>query len=228
MIVGFGSVRRRRIAPDDSARSQQLGETLLEVLFSVLLMAVGFSAILGGMFASAKVAKFNSERTRASVALQSYAERILQPVGSSPTTYKNCAAVLGTDPTLESSFGTYGPGAQFGTVPTGWRVRVSRIAYLRNPAFVGSATKEPNFPVLNSSYNQVSAGYACANLPSMNPPPTVPPTPVSDGGLQLITIVVEKPDGGGGFLPVDSVTVTKRDQRCPANAAAASADLGPC
>jgi type II secretory pathway pseudopilin PulG len=228
VTVGFGSARRRITASHERARTHQAGETLLEVLFSVMLMAIGFSAILGGLFASARVAKFNSERTRASVALQSYAERILQPVGSNSTAYKNCAAVLGTDPTLESSFGTYGPGAQFGTVPTGWQVRVSRIAYLRDPAFVGSATKEPNFPVLNSSYNQVAAGYACANLPSMNPPPTVPPTPPSDGGLQLITIVVEKPDGGGGFLPVDSITVTKRDQTCPANAAAASADLGPC
>lgn len=224
MTVGFRGARRARpVADRDRARHGELGETLLEVLFSIMLMAVAFSAILGGMFASAKVAKLNSERTRASVALQSYAERILQPVGSNATNYRNCAAVVGTDPTLESSFGTYGPGAAVDTVPVGWRVRVSRIGYLRNPAFVGSGTKSPNFPVLNSSYDQVAAGYACANLPSMNP---TPPALATDGGLQLITIVVEKPDGGGGWLPVDSVTVTKRDQVCPVNLD--NADQGPC
>lgn len=226
MTVGFRAARRARpVAAGDRGLRGAVGETLLEVLFSIVLMAVAFSAILGGMYTSAQVAKLNSERTRASVALQSYAERILQPIGSNSTSYRNCAAVVGTDPTLESSFGTYGPGAQIGTVPSGWRVRVSRIAYLRDPAFIGPSTKEPNFPVLNSSYNQVSAGYACANLASMNP---TPPATATDGGLQLITIVVEKPDGGGGFLPVDSVTVTKRDQKCPPNAEAASADLGPC
>lgn len=223
MVSFRGVSHTRSVATSDRGGLAEAGETLLEVLFSVMLMGVAFTAILGGMFTSARVAKLNQEKTRASVALQAYAERLLQPVGN--TAYRPCAPSDTAPENQRNSIQPYPNVAQYATLPPNWRVRVTRIDYLREPPFVplpSSTRKEPNYPPVYAGPSPPTDWDACYALPSMsqNPP--------RDNGLQLITVTVEKPDGGGagGYLPVDSVVITKRDQRCPTNLD--NADQGPC
>ena len=46
------------------------GETLMEVLLAIVLMGIGFAAVLGGMFTSARIAQVNQRNTKAAQALQ--------------------------------------------------------------------------------------------------------------------------------------------------------------
>ena len=68
----------------------------MEVLLAIVLMALGFTAILGGMFTSARVAQVNQRNTKAGLALQSLAEAIVQPaLANKPSTYIPCAGFDG-------------------------------------------------------------------------------------------------------------------------------------
>jgi hypothetical protein len=223
--------RAARSNGGETVRRRDAGETLLEVMMSITLMTIAFAAILGGIFASARTANFNRDRTKASTALQAYAESLLQPVG--PNAYKICTTTTDksdTDTSLNSqnqanSFPSYLPTAPPGTLPTGWKVKIAKIAYLSstNPFPANSfGTAEAKFPNSGSGYNQQAATDTCIN----NRDTTV--SPERDGGVQMIYLVVYRPSEGGD-IPVDSIVVTKRDQRCSAAAANADyVDQGPC
>lgn len=66
-------------APLRTERSQA-GETLIEVMVSVVLMGLVVTAILGGIFTLISVSNANNEKTKVALALQAYAEQIEQPV----------------------------------------------------------------------------------------------------------------------------------------------------
>ena len=74
-------------------REDEDGVTLLEVLFAIFLMSVAFLAILGGSLTAAKAAVINRNRTTAAASLQTYAEKLSQPVGA--TVYKPCVVPAG-------------------------------------------------------------------------------------------------------------------------------------
>jgi type II secretory pathway pseudopilin PulG len=221
--------RRQVLVNGEASASRDAGETLLEVMVSITLMAMAFTIILGGIFTSARTANLNRDRTRASTALQAAAESVLQPVGSNAyracsTTTDTATSTADTANNLQSQkdqFGPYSPVLPYGT-PPGWKVRITRVVYLTNPTpFVNTGgVREPSFPAGGGSgYNQQAATAACyLTLSSTD-------TPRRDLGLQLLTLVIEKADG----TMLDSITVTKRDQRCSTVAVNADyVDQGPC
>lgn len=222
------------------APMEQAGETLIEVMISVLLMSVAFSAILTGMIGSARIASKNQELTRANVVLSAAADRLLEPTGAFK--YRPCgaanngvAATNNGDTQWQlpwASYQGYTPQAESALLPAGWRVRIKDVRYLLGPDYFNRAPNASFGPNAdNVLVPQWSAWgkdgfYRCADLKSMNP---ATPTMQRDGGLQQIRLVVEKPDGSdpNSYKEIDQIVVTKRDQRCPPDNYA-NADRGPC
>lgn len=210
--AGGGGSRR---GPD------QAGQTLLEVLFAIFLIGVAFAAILGGTLTAGTAAKINRDKTIASAALQNYSEYLSQPV--SPTTYKPCVVPEGHP--AASSFGSYPPSPGVPIAPTGWRVRVVAVKYLRNtdPIPTDANTRKARF---STNWNFADTNPAnineCADLPSM----LVTTGLKRDNGVQQLLVYVEKQDAGG-WLVVEKGVVVKRDQRCPTGGFQ-NLDQGPC
>ncbi len=244
--------RRPRVCPADPGRTRtggpETGETLLEILVAVALMGMAFTAILSGMITSARIAKDNQEASRANQVLSATADRLLEPIGA--YRYRPCAAANDGVPDNNNgntdwnhpwaSYAGYVPEAPTGLLPSTWRVRITDIRYLLGPdvsaSFLSNEAGDASDPDGNVDVPQWSswgpAGfYRCADIKSMNLTSEQAAAGVlqRDGGLQQIKIVVEKPDGGGahGFLKVDEIVVTKRDQRCPTTNYS-NADRGPC
>ena len=233
------SSKRRPERVPRSALTAQGGETLIEIMVAVVLMAVAFTAILQGMSQSALVAKRNQELTRANVLLSAAADRLLDP---KEYVYIPCAPANNGN-SAQNNFDTqwadawnaaggkgYKPVPEQPLLPTGWRVRIKDMRYLLGPNVRNAA---PNASFANNQDNVLepqwsswgpSGMYQCFDLRS-----TVNPSIARDGGLQQIRLVVEKPDGThpNSYATVDEQIVTKRDQRCPP-LNFANADRGPC
>lgn len=237
---------RRSEQASGRALASSAGETLIEVMISVVLMALAFSAILTGMIGSSRIARKNQELTRANVVLSAAADRLLEPTGTYK--YKPCAAANNgiasvnngdTDWQLPwASQVGYTPIPEMPLLPAGWRVRIKDMRYLLGPDYrTPASSSSPGSPesfvpnpdnVLVPKWSSWgSAGfYKCFDLDSMVRPKG---GIARDGGLQQIKLVVEKNDGSdpNSYQAIDEIIVTKRDQRCPPDNYA-NADRGPC
>jgi type II secretory pathway pseudopilin PulG len=200
-----------------------VGETIMEVLLAIVLMGIGFTAILSGMFTSAKVAQVNQRNTEAALALQALAEAILQPVTAGGSTYIPCA---GYDGDADDARGdqyreamTNRPPAVSTLLNKGWTWRVSNIRYFRR--FYATAA-EPDIQATwavkarpdgsTDTYSQLS----CLGN--------------RDWGMQEITIEIANPTTlPGPEQVVRTIVVVKRDRTCPPTSPYYSnADAGPC
>lgn len=77
-------------------RDGESGETLLELLITMILMGLAVVAILSGLFAVTRLADYNSKTTHVGSSAQSYAEQLKQPVvlgAVADYTYVPCATV---------------------------------------------------------------------------------------------------------------------------------------
>ena len=210
----FAHVRRPSAAGTSRpATRSQLGETLIEVLVAIVLMGTGFSAIIGSLYTSARIAEVNQRNTKASVALQTIAESILQPARPNlSSTYIPCASVASpssTDAYKDAMVGN--PANLRGT----WTWRTKMIRYAADPAiFVAPDLYKVSFTRSRNS---------CQNLSASN-------YNGRDAGLQEITIEVS--NDANGTLPasqrvVQTLVFVMRDRQCP-TANFSNADSGPC
>ena len=189
----------------DGARrgfASERGETLPEMLVSVILMGFAFEVVLTAIIASVNISTVNADRTQASISVQAWAESLQQPALYRPpgspyppnaySTYLDCAN--------PGSYSTPSSGA--GEIPA-------------------------NFTASIASIRALSADITNGSSPSWGTASTTIGTPScsTDRGLQLITLRVESPTRDVGKT-VDALTVVKRDQRCPTTFD--NADLGPC
>jgi prepilin-type N-terminal cleavage/methylation domain-containing protein len=209
--VTLAHQRSSGLGPARAARRGERGETLPEVLVTVVLLGIGFTGILGALLTSTTIARQNAERTRATAAAQIFGEAAVAPVvdfdgpeGPNPgiDNYIDCAVpasytrTLPTDPT----------GAAPGQRPfEGYSVEVVSVQFLNwGPA--------ATFPT----------GFDSFGVPQwLNPGDACVFTQNSDGGLQRLRIEVKR-----NGQTVDSLVVVKRDPGCPDTFN--NADLGPC
>ncbi len=170
-----------------AARAGERGETLAEVLVTVVLMGVGFLAVLSAIFTSLRISTANADRTAASLNVQGWAEALQQPSryippgSTSPpsafSTYVDCAN--------PGSYGGISPSN--GTLTPGFTATIVAVDLLTD--FSGG---QPNFTTpLGTCYGS------------------------GDKGLQRITLRVQSPSHNGQRA-TETVVVIKRDQRCPA------------
>lgn len=86
---------------DRGRRDAQRGETLIEILVTVVLMGFAFTAVLGALFTASATAALNRERSQVSVFLQEWAERVEAPLVSSsphPVNYGACGEPIQITP----------------------------------------------------------------------------------------------------------------------------------
>ena len=195
-MIAHGSTPRGG-RPDP--RDPEAGETLIEVVVAVLLMGLVITTILGGIFSLVRISDYNQERTRASVAVQTYAEQIKQPVGD--LEYISC----GTTAAYQAKFALTGVSS---SLPTGYSATISSVGYLQN----------------NGTYS--TAASSCP--PTTTNPPSTPGDYTRDGGLQQFTITITNSRPAPNNV-IDTLVVIKRDARCPQSQLGYSnVNGGPC
>lgn len=205
--------------------SSERGETLIEVMCTVILMGTGFVAILSAIFTATNISDANHQRTKASISVQAFAESLLQPAFPPPASpgptyfpqqsynYLPCAAWSG-------AYGVIDTGS--GLLPTGYTATITRIRY-----FTG--TFDANGPVFTpAGQTEAAATSQCYNTlytsKSVKDISGNPQTMYVDKGLQEITVRLDS--GPRRDRVIDTLVVVKRDQRCPGTYD--NADLGPC
>ena len=218
------SLRHVRPTPRPSGergpRSER-GESLIEVLGTVVLMGLGFVALLNGIFTVVKISDINQQRTKASIAVQAYAESLIQPaleipaatsVGQVPqvdfTTYIPCATA-----------GTYG-SPPTGALPAGYTATITKIRYL-----VGYSSGAPQWSAANDTnacYSTYEYGHQLQTTDSAGNAVYY----LRDKGMQEITVRIDSGSRTHDNRVADAITFIKRDQRCPGTFD--NADLGPC
>lgn len=206
---------RRRSSRRGAPVRAQAGETLLEVLVAIILMGIGFSAVFGGMYTSARIAQINQRNSKASIAAQAVAEGLLQPALPIPdpippgrteadylSTYRPCATAAGNP---VDTYRDFGLGPPVGAIPPGWTWNVVEVRYLASidPILTDPDVYTPDFS--RSHAQCLSSG---------------------DLGLQELTIEVSNGELPEGPRVVEQLVIIKRDQRCPDTFE--NADRGPC
>lgn len=101
------------------------GETLLELLIGLTIMAVAVVAIVGGLLVSVAVSDIHRKQSTAGAAVRDYAENVEKYVAG--TGYTSCAA---------SS--AYAPGAVGFTTPSGYTASAVAVRYWSGAAWVAS------------------------------------------------------------------------------------------
>ncbi|HEX7135201.1 MAG TPA: hypothetical protein VF228_21690 [Iamia sp.] len=178
----------------------EAGETLIEILVTLILMGTAVIGILAGIASVLHLSDINSRRTHVGNTAQTFAEQIKQPVLD--MVYKPCATVP-VSPTAPATTTTYPPFS--GTLPGSagtYTARVTNVAYIN----VISASGGTN--TWTSSCTPTAAG--------------------TDRGLQRLTIQVEVTIGGG--TTTETLSVVKRDARCNVQYSSlyVNTNQGPC
>lgn len=228
----WSHVRARRADRLASGRAaSERGETLIEIMFTVVMLGTGFVVILSAIFTATNISDRNQQRTKASISVQAFAESLLQPAFPPPASppgnyfpqvsynYQPCAAWSG-------AYGVVDTGS--GLLPQGYTATITKIRYVTVDG-TGKPIYNSNGPVFtNAAWNEAtSTGYCYGNAYrsktvkdiSGNPQPMF-----IDGGLQEITVRIDS--GPRNDRVIDTLVVVKRDQRCPGTYD--NADLGPC
>jgi type II secretory pathway pseudopilin PulG len=78
-----------------TARDAERGETLVEVMMTVVVVGVAFVAVLGAIWTAIRVSDYHRKTSTADVLLRNFAEQMKQATG--PYQYKPCATLTGAD-----------------------------------------------------------------------------------------------------------------------------------
>jgi type II secretory pathway pseudopilin PulG len=105
------------------------GETLIELLVTVVILGTAVVALVGGLALAVRVSDMHRKQATAGAAVRAFAEALQTMVAATPTGYVDCA----DDTTYE---GTY-TGAPAGYVPD-----VTAVSYWDGAAFVATCTTD--------------------------------------------------------------------------------------
>jgi prepilin-type N-terminal cleavage/methylation domain-containing protein len=130
----LGDARRRPAAPIGS----EAGFSLAEIVITIAIVGITFTAILGGMLTAISVSSQHKKQATADTLARSAAEWVKDPVRNA---YTNCAGV--------NTYGLTGV-----TIPSGYSVSVTRVEYWNGTAPTGTAYS----PTFGSSCPSPDAG----------------------------------------------------------------------
>jgi type II secretory pathway pseudopilin PulG len=82
----------RRTPPADWREAADRGETLIELLVTIVIMGLAVTAILGALVTSVTLSGTHRRQTVAGSYLRAQAEAVESAVAASPTAYTSCAA----------------------------------------------------------------------------------------------------------------------------------------
>jgi type II secretory pathway pseudopilin PulG len=109
------------------AATREAGETLLEILMTIAIVAIAFVAIQGAIFTALRASDYHRKDTNASVILRNYAETMKASSGTYQ--YVPCAAAGGTVSYPAAP-------ASLTADAAGYTPRITQIRYLANDTTV--------------------------------------------------------------------------------------------
>lgn len=212
--------------PAGRGLAAQRGETLIELMFTVVLLGVGFVTIMSAIFTATNVSDANQERTKASIAVQAFAEALMQPADDPPASppsnwypqqaYRYVACATPAD------YQTYLNGFAATALPSGYTATIEQIRYL------GDYDGDPPVPLFTPAGDQAAATAQCVSdyrtSTSVTDISGGSATMYLDKGIQELTVKIDS--GARRKRSIDTLVFLKRDQRCPGTYQ--NADLGPC
>ncbi len=119
----------RRLSAVDRRSGSERGETLIELLITVMILGTAVVALVGGLVLAVRVSAMHREQATAGAAVRAFAEALQSHVAATPTGYLDCADETAYD-------GIY-TGAPAGYVP-----EVTAVAYWNGAAFVSTCTTD--------------------------------------------------------------------------------------
>ena len=108
-----------------SEADRDRGETLLELLIGLAIMAIAVVAVVGGLVASIAVSDIHRKQSTAGAAVRGYAENVEKHVAGAG--YTACAALS-----------AYSPGAVGFAAPSGYAATAVAVRYWSGTAWVTS------------------------------------------------------------------------------------------
>lgn len=191
---------RGRVPLPDRAANES-GETLIELLVTVMIMAIAVVAIIAGLIALVDSSDTTNKATRSSAVAQYYAEKLQQTIDDNSGTwaYVECAS----DGSNGNVVKQYGP-QQKGALPhiDGYRADIKSVEIIKQPWN------------MSQPITWEKAKPNCA--------------PGDDLGLQRIIIEVTPISPGRNSQTAEDIVVYKRNTTCPNDAAYENPDQGPC
>ncbi len=232
-MITWSHARARRAERVAGRRvSSERGETLIEIMFTVVLLGTGFVAILSAIFTATNISDRNQQRTKASISVQAFAESLLQPAFDPPASpggsyipqdsynYLPCAAWSGAYGVVQTSLGT----------PAGRLHRHHHQDPLRDHRrhrqadLQSRARCSPRRPDRGGRRRTSATATASTASKVVKDISGNDQVMYVDKGMQEITIRIDS--GPRKDRVIDTLVIVKRDQRCPGTYD--NADLGPC
>ena len=109
------------------------GTTLVEVIVTVVIMGIAFTAILGGVATQIIVSDVHRKQATAQTALRSYAEAV-----QAKSSWPDCFSATPANVTAN-----YGPAAVNYTAPSSYSAAATAVQFWDGAAFQSTCTKNP-------------------------------------------------------------------------------------
>lgn len=188
--------RRGGAGAGSHRRDPEAGDTLIEVLASLGIMAIAVVTIVAALGTLLKATDANERAAKVNRTLHTVGELLLERTGTYQ--YKKCTATGGEV--------SYADPPEPAELPTGWTVEIVSISYWDGVASRGTVG-DPN--------HQPSPNYSSTRgHNTLRMLPTCPPGPVADYGVQEITIRAISDVGQAGGRTQDTLTIIKRNPEC--------------
>jgi Tfp pilus assembly protein PilX len=196
----------------------EAGESLTEVLMTLIILTTAIVAILTALMVVVRTAALNKEKARSAVAVQTAIERIEQPVESSTGTSSYVACGGSTTPlaAYQARLNSY-LAANTDTGLTNYSITITGVRYAQGS---WSTATPPVFTATNASGGLNSFGTSCPGQRTVN-------GVVRDGGVQEVTVKVAS-SASASYQVNDTLVIVKRDATCPVQTNYSNVDLGPC
>jgi type II secretory pathway pseudopilin PulG len=122
---------------------EETGETLIELLVSVVIMGTAVVVLLGGLATSIRLSVIHREQAVAGAQVRAFAEAVETAVAASPSAYVACA-------------GTAAYGGVY-TPLTGYTSQVTEVRYWSGSAFDASCTTDSGVQRVTLSVHSADA-----------------------------------------------------------------------
>ena len=148
------------------------GETLIEIVVSIVILGIAAVAIVGGMTIAIHVSDQHRKEATAGSYVRDFAEAIDGYVNSSATAYQACSTLANAQSTYGSSY----------TAPSGYAGSITAIAYLTSAGASGNPASSPVFG--SSCVTDLGAQQLTIQVASTDP---------NKRAVETLVLVVRKP-----------------------------------
>ena len=112
---------------DRFRQGEERGETLIEILLSIMIIGIAVTAILGGVGIAARASTLDQRQIQAQALLRSWGEHI--EAATTDANYVPCATTSTYSPASTWGYPTAGPPNGLGALPPGFAASVTQVQH---------------------------------------------------------------------------------------------------